>query len=274
MWLDLVRGSLVRDAVLDGKVGETWDIMGPQLRPLLSGDVMQAEILNDGLKEVWVSGKVVAKNPQAERSIGGRSWRALVWSTLSILSTTGNELPILGKMSERALPDWVRERARVSIQSNPKIFQDPNFILLKIDVGKMGTGVASPEALRDVLEESPDLVTQIDILWCKTQFSDTIKENMLWSQIGQLTQAEGKPTVKHCFVTVPNASRAERLSKGSIQAMRAETFDGGSYWGIGDMPGTPMKGVFDIIPDWRDRIEEIHKTHQESLLCKRLGLLD
>ena len=97
---------------------------------------------------------------------------------------------------------------------------------------------------------------------------------MLWSQIGQFTQKGMVPAVKHCFVTVPNAAKAERLTATSIKAKRVKSFDGGAYWGIGEFPGSPMKGVFDIIPDWRDRIPELSSVRNESLLFKRLGLVD
>ena len=33
-------------------------------------------------------------------------------------------------------------------------------------------------------------------------------------------------------------------------------------------------GILDIIPDWRERISKIHEVYRQSLLCKRLGLLD
>ena len=82
------------------------------------------------------------------------------------------------------------------------------------------------------------------------------------------------PPVKHCFVTVPNATKAEILPKGGVQESRVKTFDGGAFWGIGDVPGTPMMGILDIIPDWRERISKIHEVYRQSLLCKRLGLLD
>ena len=158
MWLDLVRGSLVDDHVGSGKVEKCWRIMGPQLRDLLSGDVTRAELLNEGLKDVWVSSEVVAESAQAKRSIGGHSWRALVWATLSVLSTTGNELPLVTKNSKRAVPDWIFERIRVTLPFNPEIYQDPEVILLEIDVDRI-VGVASPEGLRDVLHEQPDLVS-------------------------------------------------------------------------------------------------------------------
>jgi len=275
MWLDLVRGSLVDSELKEGKVGEAWGVMGPHLKGLLEGDIHVAELLNDQLKGVWESSKQIAKgDPQAERSIGGNTWRALVWASLSILSTTGNELPILGKMSKQALPDWIRDRVRVSLPFNQDIYQDPTFIMLKIDVDNAIGGVASPESLKELLERSPELVTEISVLWCKTQFSDTIKEFMLWSQIGQFTQKGMVPAVKHCFVTVPNAAKAERLTATSIKAKRVKSFDGGAYWGIGEFPGSPMKGVFDIIPNWRDRIPELSSVRNESLLFKRLGLVD
>lgn len=276
MWLDLVRGSLVNDELEHGKAGECWRIMRPKMRRLISGDINSAELLNQGLKDVWESSNVVAKSPQALRSIGGNSWRVLVWATLSILSTTGNELPVFGKMSERVLPDWIRERVRVTLPFNSEIYQDPpkNFIMLELGTEYSGGGVASPEELRRVLERNPEMVTGISILWCKTQFSDSIKEYMLWSQIGQVTQRDGHPPVKHCFVTVPSASRAERMTETGMPSKRVQSFDGGAFWGVGEIPGTPMKGVFDIIPDWRDRITELHSIREESLLCKRLGLLD
>ena len=40
---------------------------------------------------------------------------------------------------------------------------------------------------------------------------------MLWSQLGQMANTGAMPPVKHCFVTVPNATKAEILPKGGVQ---------------------------------------------------------
>ena len=179
MWMDLVRGNLVEESIMEGKVGEACNIMIPQIKPLLSGSVIEADILNEMMKNIWFSSKGVAKNPQAQRSIGGRSWRALIWSVLSVLATGYGELPVLQRMSNRVLPDWVRDKARVTFPSNPDIFIDPDFLLLRLDIHGAINGVSTPEKMRELLDENPEVVKQIDILWCKTQFSDTIKEYAL-----------------------------------------------------------------------------------------------
>ena len=50
---------------MEGKVGEACNIMIPQIKPLLSGSVIEADILNEMMKNIWFSSKGGREEPSS-----------------------------------------------------------------------------------------------------------------------------------------------------------------------------------------------------------------
>ena len=245
----------------------------PELRVLLNGDETDLELLSESIRDVFLSASGSGRSPEQADT----QWRRFIWCVLSVLSTDGDELAVLGSpMSKRVLPDWIRQRLRITIGEERGLSHDPDLVLIGIHRPQgLGAGSARmrSDSLREYLETGPETVSSITVIWTKTNFNDLIQQPMLWARISTLHQRGYNPEVRHAWVTVPS-QRPEVFSPGTAPFNRAATFNAGSYWGLGRRPEFGMGSIFDMIPDWEERMPSLRTSSQGSVLCKELGLVD
>jgi hypothetical protein len=270
--LDLVKSEL-SDFVLRGNFVENWEnIWAPQLTPLLDGDELDLSLLSKSIREIFLSAHSGKSRSPAN---AGNQWRRFLWCILSILSSNGDELVIYGHpMSGKVLPQWMRERLSIIIGEGGRgLTHEPDLVLIKLDFSQINQEFetfSDSESLRKYLDINRDAVLDMTILWAKTNFNDMMQQHMLWANIGMLHGYALTPPVRHAWVTLPS-QKPEKFRPNTVPFIRASTFDAGSYWGLGNMDIFGMQGVFDIIPDWKERIIRLRHNNDLTLL-RKLGL--
>ncbi|SVC99909.1 uncharacterized protein METZ01_LOCUS352763, partial [marine metagenome] len=233
---------------------------------------VDVEMLTEELRDLF---KSPADSVRSQSSVAnaGVQWRRFLWCILSMLSTSGNEVPVFGgPMMRSVVPGWIRDMLRIEIGEARGLSHEPDFVLLKLRKPE-GTGqpVSGADALRDLLEADRGIVEEVVVIWAKTNFNDNIQGALLWSHISMLQTEGSDPPIRHAWVTVPT-NRPDSYSPGTAPFNRASTFDGGAYWGIGRSDVFGMGSIFDIVPDWEERMPQLRDCVHHSELYKRLGL--
>ena len=274
MALDSVKAELA-DFVLKGNFTENWnEHWAPQLKQLITADELELEILSESIRDIFL-GAHSGKNRSPEQA--GGQWRRFLWCILSLLTADENELVVYGHpMVKKVLPDWIREKLRISIGEGRGLTHDPDLILIKMkdsNVNSERWSKINSDLLQNHLSSNPEQVSELVVLWTKTNFNDLIQQPMLWARISMLHQTGSEPPVRHAWVTVPS-QKPDKFRPGTAPFVRASTFDYGAFWGIGKSEIFGMGSIFDIIPDWRDRLVKLREFAPESMLFEKLGLLE
>lgn len=274
MPLDGVKAELA-DFILKGNFEENWkEFWAPEMKQLITADDLDLELLSESIRDVFFSAHS-GKGRSPEQA--GLQWRRFLWCTLSLLTADTNELVVCGHpMIKRVLPDWMRDKLKISIGEGRALTHEPDLVLVRMKqpyVNSERWSEFNSDLLRSHLRSNPEQVSELVVLWTKTNFNDLIQQPMLWARISMLHQTGSEPPVRHAWVTVPS-QKPDKFRPGNAPFVRASTFDYGAFWGIGKSEVFGMGSIFDIIPDWKDRIGEIRDFVPKSMLFEKLGLLE
>jgi hypothetical protein len=270
MWLDELRSDL-SNLILTNTFKENWNLHWcEELKIILTGDIIDLELLSEQIRELFLSASSGSRAPEQ----AGLQWRRFLWCVLSILSTNDNELVLLGRpMINKIMPSFAIQHLSISIGEDAGLTHNPEFILINFNNELAMNQSVNTENIKNLLETNPKLIKDITVIWAKTNFNDTIQQPMLWAKIGMLNNEKSEFDVKHAWVTVPS-NKPEKFRPNTTPFNRANVFDGGSYWGLGKRDEFEMKSIFDIVSNWKQRIEQLQsqKTVEKSLLYDSLGL--
>lgn len=274
MALDNVKSELA-DFILKGNFEENWkEFWVPEMKQLITADDLELELFSESIRDVFFSAHS-GKGRSPEQA--GLQWRRFLWCTLSLLTANTNELVACGHpMIKKVLPDWMRDKLKISIGEGRALTHEPDLVLVRMKrpyVNLEQWSDFDSESLQNHLSSNPELVSELVVLWTKTNFNDLIQQPMLWARISMLHQTGSEPPVKHAWVTVPS-QKPDKFRPGNAPFVRASTFDYGAFWGIGRSEIFGMGSIFDIIPDWKDRIVKLREFAHESMLFDKLGLFE
>ncbi len=274
MALDNVKVELA-DFILKGDFEENWKgFWAPEIKQLITADDLDLELLSESIRDVFFSANSgEGKRPEQ----AGLQWRRFLWCTLSLLTADTNELVVCGHpMVKKVLPDWMRDKLKISIGEGRGLTHEPDLVLVRMKqpyVNSERWSEFNSDLLQSHLSSNPEQVSELVVLWTKTNFNDLIQQPMLWARISMLHQTGSEPPVKHAWVTVPS-QKPDKFRPGNAPFVRASTFDYGAFWGIGKSEIFGMGSIFDIIPDWTDRVVKLREFAPESMLFEKLGLLE
>lgn len=274
MALDNVKSELA-ELILKGNFEENWkEFWAPEMKQLITADDLDLELLSESIRDVFFSAN---SNKGRSPEQAGLQWRRFLWCTLSLLTANTNELVACGHpMIKKVLPDWMRDKLKISIGEDRALTHEPDLVLVRMKQPYVNLDIWSDfdsESLQNHLNSNPELVSELVVLWTKTNFNDLIQQPMLWARISMLHQTGSEPPVKHAWVTVPS-QKPDKFRPGNAPFVRASTFDYGAFWGIGKSEVFGMGSIFDIIPDWKDRIVKLREFAPQSKLFAKLDLLD
>jgi hypothetical protein len=273
MLLDRAKAELAED-VLNGNFEQKWKkVWAPKMKQLITADKLELEMLSESVRDVFFSANDGGRQPEQ----AGLQWRRFLWCTLSLISINTNHLVVCGHpMIKKSLPEWIVEKLQISIGEGRGLSHNPDLVLVRLKPQYAKLTAWSEHdvcSLKNHLDANPDVVSELVVLWTKTNFNDLIQQPMLWARISMLHQAGSEPPVKHAWVTVPS-QKLDKFRPGTAPFVRASTFDYGAFWGIGKSDLFGMGSIFDIFPDWRENVAAIQELAPESMLFKKLGLLD
>ena len=234
----------------EGHFASVWESSwSEKMSALAYGDEVDVILLSRKLREVFRSGGV--GRTQGNLSIAGRNWKKLVWTSLSALSIGGRTLCLFGRgMIETSLPPEMRNKLMISVGNHSSLWIDPDFLIIHLTRDIFANSL---EEFSSEVREDPSCIERITVVWAKTNFNDNIIRPMLWSWLGE-RQENGALEIDYAWFTVPS-NKPERFAPGNAPLVRASTFSGGSYWGLGKVESLGMDSVFDAIEDWKDNLQ-------------------
>ena len=109
-------------------------------------------------------------------------------------------------MIKKVLPIWMRDKLRISIGEGRGLTHEPDLVLVKIKETYVNSNKwtnFNSDLLYGHLNSNPNQVSELVVLWTKTNFNDLIQQPMLWARISMLHQNGTSPPVRHAFVTLP-----------------------------------------------------------------------
>ena len=235
-----------------GPFSSTWESSwSSKMSALANGDEIDIELLGGKVRGIF-KGEGVEGRSQSSLSLAGGNWKKLVWTSLAALSVGGNTLPLLGKgVVEEALPTEVRSKLRISIGDHQGLFIDPEFLLLHLNRSPKARNLS--DFSLEVIED-PDLVKSYTVIWAKTNFNDNILTSMLWSWVAEGVCWDGELEIRNAWITAPT-NKPESFSPGNTPLVRAGTFSGGMFWGLGTVNSLGMSSLFEAIENWRENLE-------------------
>lgn len=274
MSLDIAKAELA-DFLLKGNFEENWnDVWSPHMKQLIKEDQIGIEMFSETIRELFLSANS-GKGRRPEQA--GLQWRRFLWCTLSLLTAGTNNFVVCGQpMIKKVLPIWMRDKLRISIGEGRGLTHEPDLVLVKIKETYVNSNKwtnFNSDLLYGHLNSNPNQVSELVVLWTKTNFNDLIQQPMLWARISMLHQNGTSPPVRHAFVTLPS-QKLDKFRPGTAPFIRASTFDYGSFWGIGKSEIFGMGSIFDIIPDCRERIFQLGNQDKKSILLEKLRLID
>ena len=233
----------------EGAFGKSWsENWSEDLRDLADGSDEEIEYLGDNLREIFMRGKT-GNRDQSSVSIAGRNWKKMLWAICASLSTCGCTLPLFGrKMIQSTLNKQLLDTLKITIGKNDSLSITPDLIILRFRTSNIEAD--NLEDLKEIIDNDFSFIESINILWSKTNFNDNIKEYMLWSWIGEIQSKNKTPIIKFSWVTVPT-NDPNKYGIGNAPLIRANSFNNGGFWGIGDVPELSMKSIIELIPDWK-----------------------
>jgi hypothetical protein len=274
MSLDLAKAELA-NFLLKGNFEENWnDVWSSPMKQLIKADELEIEMFSETIRDLFLSANS-GKGRRPEQA--GLQWRRFLWCTLSLLTAGTNNFVVCGHpMIKKVLPNWMRDKLKISIGEGRGLTHEPDLVLVKIKqpyVNSIEWSNFNPDLLCEHLNSNPNQVLELVVLWTKTNFNDLIQQPMLWARISMLHQTGSSPPVRHAFVTLPS-QKLHKFRPGTTPFVRASTFDYGGFWGIGKSEIFGMGSIFDIIPDWKERFLESENLDTESMLFEKLRLID
>lgn len=274
MALDKLKSELA-DLILKGKFEENWkEFWAPEMKQLITADDLGLELFSESIRDVFLSAN---SNGEKTPEQAGLQWRRFLWCTLSLLTADRNELVACGHpMIKKVLPVWMREKLKISIGEESALTHEPDLVLVKMKQPYVNLDLWSDfdsVSFQSHFTSNPELISELIVLWTKTNFNDLIQQPMLWARISMLHQTGSGPPVKHAWVTLPS-QKPYKFRPGNATFVRASTFDYGAFWGIGKSEILGMGSIFDIIPDWKHQIFKLRGFAPKSTLFKKLGLLN